>query len=94
MKQFDLVSQITDIQTIARGRGIKVLTLLIKRYGGKPVAWRKKKGKAIIKQFRKLYEAELHWFEAQGIGKVNMKINAREGYEPSRISKEKFSALH
>jgi hypothetical protein len=35
--------------------------------GGKPSAWRKKKGKATIRQFGALYEAELHWFEAHGI---------------------------
>ncbi len=74
MKQFELISKITDVQTIAWGHGIKILPWLMKEYGGKPSAWRKKKGKAIIRQFGTLYEAELHWFEAHGIGKVNMKI--------------------
>jgi len=50
------------------------LPFLIKKHGGKPSSWRKKKGFAVIKQFEILYKAELHWFEAHGIGKVNMKI--------------------
>jgi len=74
MEPFELISQITEIQTIAWGHGIRILPLLMERYGGKPSAWRKKKEKATIRQFGALYEAELHWFEAHGIGKVNMKI--------------------
>ncbi len=74
MEQFELISKITEVQTIAWGHGIKILPWLMKKYDGKPSAWRKKKGKATIRQFGALYEAELHWFEAHGIGKVNMKI--------------------
>jgi hypothetical protein len=74
MEQFELVSEIKNIETMASGHSIDVLSFLIKRYGGKPAAWRKKKGRAIIRQFNVLYDAELHWFEAHGIGKVNMKI--------------------
>lgn len=74
MESFEIVSDITDIETLAKGRGIKVLTFLIKKYGGKPSSWRKKKGRATIRQFGNLYDAELHWFEAHGIGKINMKI--------------------
>ena len=74
MEPFELISPITDVQTIAWGHGIRILPLLMERYGGKPSAWRKKKGQATIRQFGALYEAELHWFEAHGIGKVNMKI--------------------
>lgn len=74
METFELVSKITDVQTIAQGHGIDVLPLLLKKYGRKPSSWRKKKGRATIKQFGIWYEAELHWFEAHGIGKVNMKI--------------------
>ncbi len=74
MEQFELVSRIEKIEPIAQGRGIRVLPHLLKQYGGKPAAWKKKKGRATIRQFGHLYDAELHWFEAHGIGKVNMKI--------------------
>lgn len=51
MEQFEVVSKISNIETIARGHSIKILPLLLKKYGGKPSAWRKKKGQAIIRQF-------------------------------------------
>lgn len=78
MEPFELVSPITKVETIAWGQGIRVLPMLMERYGGKPSAWRKKKGRATIRQLGALYEAELHWFEAHGIGKVNMKIKFQE----------------
>lgn len=74
MEQLEVVSKISNIETIARGHGIKILPLLLKKYGGKPSAWRKKKGRAIIRQFGLLFQAELHWYEAHGLGKVDMKI--------------------
>ena len=74
MEVFEVVSKINDVETIAWGHGIKILPLLLKKYGGKPASWRKKKGSTIIRQFGMLFEAELHWYEAHGIGKVNMKI--------------------
>ncbi len=77
MEGFEIVSKITAIETIKRGHGIKILPLLLKKYGGKPGAWRKKKGRAIIRQFGILFDAELHWHEAHGIGKVNMKIKQK-----------------
>lgn len=78
MEQFEIVSKISEIETIKRGRGITVLSFLIRKYGGKPSSWRKKKGKATIKQFDVLFEAELHWYEAHSVGKVNMKIKHKK----------------
>lgn len=74
MEQFELLSKISDVETIAWGHGIKILPLLLKKHGGKPSAWRKKKGRALVRQFGVLFRAELHWYEAHGIGKVDMKI--------------------
>jgi len=78
MDGFEVISEITDIETMKRGHGIKILPLLIKKYGGKPVSWRKKKGRAMIRQFGILFDAELHWYEAHGIGKVNIKIKHKK----------------
>jgi hypothetical protein len=78
MEVFEVVSKISDIETMAWGHGIKILPLLLKKYGGKPASWRKKKGRAIIRQFGMLFDAELHWYEAHGIGKVNMKIKHKK----------------
>jgi len=74
MEQFEVVSKLTEVETIAWGHGITILPLLLRKYGGKPSSWRKKKGNALIKQFGVLFEAELHWYEAHGCGKVDMKI--------------------
>lgn len=74
MEQFEIVSKISEIETIKRGHGINVLPFLIRKYGDNASSWRKKKGKATIKQFGVLFDAELHWYEAHGVGRVNAKI--------------------
>ena len=70
---FQIVSEITEIETIAIGKSIRVLQLLNKRYGrGR---WRKRKGVAtmeLIDGSQRL--AEIHWYEAHGIGKKDIKI--------------------
>lgn len=71
--KFEIVSEISQIETIAVGRSIRVLPLLNKRYG--KGRWRKKKGAATVKledgSFRL---AEIHWYEARGIGRRDLKI--------------------
>lgn len=74
MQRFEIASKIVKIETIKRGHGIHILPLLIKKYGGKLSSWRKKKGRATIRQFGILFDAELHWYEAHGIGKVDIKL--------------------
>lgn len=70
---FNVVSQITDIETIAVGHRIKELPTLQARFGrGR---WRKLKGVASVCLANGTIRlAELHWYEAHGIGKVRMKI--------------------
>ena len=73
---FDIISEITNIEAIARGLGVDARHYLNEIYGhGR---WRKLKGNAWVryKSGRVAY-AEIHWFEAHGIGKVREKI-ARE----------------
>ena len=71
--RFEIVSEIINIETIVQGNSIRVLPLLNKRYG--KGRWRKKKGIATVKlkdgSFRL---AEIHWYEAHGIGKRDLKI--------------------
>lgn len=45
--KFEIVSEITDIETIAAGNSIRILTLLNRKYG--KGRWRKKKGIATVK---------------------------------------------
>jgi hypothetical protein len=65
---FEIVSDVTDIQVIATGRGIKRLKHLRKRYGGR--RWRKLKGNATVRLGNgSLRRAEIHWYEAHGAGR-------------------------
>ncbi len=72
MAEFEIIGEITNIQIIARGPGIHDISRLARQYGkGK---WRKLKGDAFIRlQTGKVRRAELHWYEAHGIGKKEIK---------------------
>lgn len=71
--RFQIVSEITEVETIAVGRAIRMLDLLNKKYG--KGRWRKKKGVATVKLADGSYRlAEIHWYEAHGIGKRDIKI--------------------
>jgi hypothetical protein len=73
--EFDVIGDITGIQTIATGSGIRELGRLRKRYG--PGRWRKRKGFAEIRlPSGELVQAEIHWYEATGIGRREIKIKA------------------
>jgi hypothetical protein len=70
---FEILSDIVGAETIAKGRGIRELARLRKRYGkGK---WRKRKGIADIRlKTGETVRAELHWYEATGVGRREFKI--------------------
>jgi hypothetical protein len=70
---FKVVGQITDIVPIAVGSSIRELSALQARFGrGR---WRKLKGVATVQlSDGSMRSAEIHWYEAHGIGKVRMKI--------------------
>ena len=70
---FEVIGEITNIQTIALGRRIQQLERLKELYG--KGRWRKMKGEALIRLASgQVRRAELHWYEAHGIGKRNMKF--------------------
>lgn len=70
---FEIVGDITNIQVIATGRGIRRLKHLRKRHGGG--RWRKLKGDATVRLANgSLRRAEIHWYEAHGVGKKGLKI--------------------
>ena len=74
MSLFELISEIDEIEIIAVGSRIRDIEWLRKKYG--TGRWRKLKGFAQIRFLDDSEEclAELHWYEAHGIGKVEMKI--------------------
>ncbi|MBI4571846.1 MAG: hypothetical protein HY713_00995 [candidate division NC10 bacterium] len=70
---FEIISEITDIEVIARGRGIRDLARVRKKYG--PGSWRKVKGRATVRmEDGSIHHAEIHWYEAHGIGRKRFKI--------------------
>jgi hypothetical protein len=70
---FEIVGEITEVETIATGAGIRDLARLRKRHGrGR---WRKLKGAATVRLAGgRLRRAEVHWYEAHGVGRRRMKI--------------------
>jgi hypothetical protein len=73
MMPFEIVGEITDIETIATGSAIRILPLLRKRYG--KGRWRKLKGTANVRlPDGNVRHAEIHWFEAHGIGRKKFRI--------------------
>ena len=70
---FELLSDISNEETFATGRGIRELPRLRKFYGSG--RWRKRKGFARIRlSDGSEHFAELHWYEASGIGRKEIKI--------------------
>ena len=70
---FQVVGTIKQIQVIATGLGVRERRRLWKAYG--QGRWRKLKGMARVKLANgELMSAELHWYEAHGIGKREFKI--------------------
>lgn len=69
---FEIVGEITVLETIASGRGIRDLRRLQRNYG--KGRWRKMKGSARIRlRNGDVRIAEIHWYEAHGIGKREFK---------------------
>ena len=74
--QFELLSQIRDVSVIAAGSGVRDRQRLNRSYGvGR---WRKLKGRARVRliDFDQMVDAEVHWYEAHGIGKRELKVKA------------------
>jgi len=69
---FEILGEITVLETIASGRGIRDLRRLQRNYG--KGRWRKMKGSARIRlRTGDVRTAEIHWYEAHGIGKREFK---------------------
>ena len=71
--KFELIGKITNIETIAVGKSIRDVARLRRMYGvGR---WRKLKGKGLVRLPDGVEcAAELHWYEAHGIGRRELKI--------------------
>ena len=70
---FEIVGDIEGIDTIAVGGRIRDIMRLRRKFG--PGRWRKLKGAARVRLENGTTRlAEVHWYEAHGIGRKNMKI--------------------
>ena len=70
---FDILGAITTIETIAVGNSIRDIARLRAQYG--PGRWRKLKGQATVQLSNgTVRQAEIHWYEAHGIGRRRLKI--------------------
>lgn len=70
---FEIVGDISQIETFATGSGIREISRLRKLYGSG--RWRKRKGLAQVRlSDGSIRLAELHWYEATAIGRREFKI--------------------
>lgn len=70
---FEILGDVTQVEIIAKGTGVRVRRQLRKAHG--TGRWRKLKGTAKVRLPNgAVYRVELHWFEAHGIGKRDVKI--------------------
>ena len=71
--KIEIVGEIAKIEVIAAGKSLRERKRLVKFYGrGR---WKKLKGFASIRLPNgTIGEAELHWYEAHGIGRKEIKI--------------------
>jgi hypothetical protein len=70
---FEIIGEITRVETFATGTSIREIARLRKLHGrGR---WRKRKGIARVRlEDGAILLAEVHWYEARGIGRKDFKI--------------------
>jgi acid stress-induced BolA-like protein IbaG/YrbA len=70
---FEIIGEITDIEVIAVGSGIRDRMRLRRQFG--QGRWRKLKGMATVRLASgRIHRVEIHWYAAHGIGKRKFKI--------------------
>jgi hypothetical protein len=71
--RFEILGEISQIETFATGSAIREIARLRRIYGR--ARWRKRKGVARIRLADgSVHLAELHWYEASGVGRKEFKI--------------------
>ena len=72
---FEILGDITEVETFASGSGIREIARLRRIYGR--ARWRKRKGIAQVRLSNGSTRlAEIHWYEAAGIGRKEFKIKS------------------
>jgi hypothetical protein len=71
--RFEILGEISEVETFATGSGIREIARLRRVYGH--ARWRKRKGISRVRLDNgTVHVAELHWYEAAGIGRKEFKI--------------------
>ncbi len=71
--EFELLGEMADIETIAVNLSIRDRRQLVERHGGR--RWRKLKGVGLVRfPNGEVHRAEVHWYEAHGVGRRDMKV--------------------
>lgn len=71
--EVEILGEIISVETIASGSAVRVRRLLDRAYG--TAKWRKCKGFAKVRLVDGFIGwAEVHWYEAHGIGRVDIKV--------------------
>lgn len=72
LMNFEIIGEITEVEIIAVGTSIRDVARLRRMYG--KGRWRKLKGVALVRlRSGRIRLAELHWYEAHGIGRREMR---------------------
>jgi hypothetical protein len=72
----ELIGEITEVEVIAVNLSIREHKRLKEQFGGR--RWRKLKGVAHVRfPNGEVHKAELHWYEAHGVGRRKMKVKRR-----------------
>lgn len=75
-EDFRIVGSIRNISVITKGRGLRIRHYLEENYGGQN--WRKMKGFVFVEENNGyIGDAEIHWYEAHGVGRVDWKGKKR-----------------
>jgi len=70
---FEIIGPMEQVETIAVGGRIRDIMRLRRQYG--PGRWRKLKGVATVRLADgRTCRAQLHWYEAHGLGRKKVKI--------------------
>jgi len=70
---FEIIGEIEEVETIAVGSAIRDVLRIRRSHG--PGRWRKLKGIASVRLGpNRIRRAEVHWYEAHGVGRVRFKI--------------------
>lgn len=79
MKDFVIIGEITRVEPIARGLGVRDRRRLDRVYAnGRRMRWLKKKGFTEVRYNNgEVWYVEVHWYEAHGVGRLEEKVTDR-----------------